>query len=709
MRQFEILVIVIIVLLYGARMDQTMSASLPVSEASDQSMDDPYMWLEDVGGERALAWVREQNATSTRELERTAGFEELRRRLLSIQDSRERIPNVTKHGAYFYNFWRDEKNVRGVWRRTSLSEYRNAEPSWETVLDLDQLAATEKENWIWKGADILRPTHDRAVIFLSRGGADAAVVREFDLDQKQFVTGGFQLAEAKSRVAWRARDALYVGTDLGPGSLTDSGYPRVVKEWRRGTPLTDAKTIFEGKAGDVSVTASVVHDHGRIYEIITRATTFFTTELYLRRGDDWVKIDKPADARVETFMDQLLLRLRSDWTVAGRTYRAGSMLAADVAAYLHGERQLVVLFEPTDRRALANTSATKNYLIVNELDNVRNKVFTLKRADGKWTRMALETPPFGSVRVRGIDADESDDYFMTVSDFLTPSSLYLGAIEQDKQEKLKSLPGFFAVDGLVISQHEAISKDGTKIPYFQVSRKDLPLNGENPALLYGYGGFAVSQVPFYSGSIGAAWLERGGVFVLSNIRGGGEFGPSWHYAARKEKRQRAFDDFIAVAEDLIARKVTSPKHLGIHGGSNGGLLVGVALTQRPDLFKAAVCQVPLLDMRRYHKLLAGASWLDEYGDPDKPEEWAYIGKYSPYHNVFAEKKYPRVFFTTSTRDDRVHPGHARKMFAKMKAQGHDVLYYENIEGGHGGAANNQQLAYMSALTYSFLVKELFAQ
>jgi prolyl oligopeptidase len=313
------------------------------------------------------------------------------------------------------------------------------------------------------------------------------------------------------------------------------------------------------------------------------------------------------------------------------------------------------------------------------------------------------------VRVRGVDADESDDYLMTVNDFLTPSSLFLGAVGSTSLEKLKGLPEFFRGDDLTISQHDAVSKDGTKIPYFQVSRRESAANGKSPTLLYGYGGFNVSQLPFYSGTLGAAWLERGGVYVLANIRGGGEFGPNWHYAARKENRQRAYDDFIAVAEDLIARKVTSPRHLGIEGGSNGGLLVGVALTQRPDLFQAVVCQVPLLDMRRYNKLLAGASWVDEYGDPDEPTEWEFIGKYSPYHNVYAEKKYPRVLFTTSTRDDRVHPGHARKMFAKMKVQGHGVLYYENIEGGHGGAADNRQLAYMSALTYAFLVKELFAE
>lgn len=670
---------------------------------------DAYLWLEDIGGERALSWVREHNAASVKLLEAAPAFDELRQRLLAIYESRERIPAVTKHGQFFYNFWRDEKNPRGLWRRTGLAEYRKAAPAWELVLDLDRLAGAEKENWVWKGADVLRPSHDRALLFLSRGGADAAVMREFDLVKKEFVRDGFTLPEAKSRVAWRHRDALYVGSDFGAGSLTDSGYPRLVKEWQRGTALASAKLIFAGQAEDVSVAASVVHDHGRVYEIIGRALTFFTSELLLRRGDEWIKLDKPDDARVETFAQWILLRLRSDWHVGGKTHRAGSLLAADIDGYLRGERDFTLLFEPSERKALASLSATKNYLILNELDNVRSKAYALKPENGRWTRASLPTPTFGTVRVRGVDADESDEYFMTLTDFVTPSSLLLGTVGVRPQETLKSLPPFFNAGGLAISQHEAVSKDGTRIPYFQVSRKDLPPDGKHPTLLYGYGGFNVSQLPFYSGTLGAAWLERGGVYALANIRGGGEFGPAWHYAARKEKRQRAYDDFIAVAEDLIAREITSSSHLAIQGGSNGGLLVGVALTQRPDLFKAVVCQVPLLDMRRFNKLLAGASWVDEYGDPDKPEEWAYLKAYSPYHNVVAEKKYPRVLFTTSTRDDRVHPGHARKMFAKMKAQGHDVLYYENIEGGHGGAADNRQLAYMSALTYAFLVKELFGE
>jgi prolyl oligopeptidase len=676
------------------------------ASAESQSNEDPYLWLEDVTGERALTWVREQNAISTKELEASPIFEPIRARLLAIMDSKEKIPYVAKHGEFYYNFWRDQKNVRGLWRRTTLEEFKKPEPAWEDVLDIDKLAAVEKENWVWKGYDVLYPSYDRCLLFLSRGGADARVVREFDLKTKQFVDDGFYLSEAKSEVAWRNRDTLYVATDFGPGSLTASGYPRIIKEWKRKTPLTEAKTVFEGKTEDVGVGASVVHDHGRTYEFINRGLTFFTSYDYVRRGDQWVKIDKPDDATVNTYEDQLLLRLRSDWNVSGTNFPAGALLAADFDGFLDGKRNFEMIFTPTERKSLAATTDTKNYLIMNELDNVKNRLYALQHRNATWSRKPMDAPSFGSVGITGIDPDESDDYFLTSSDFLTPSSLYYGRIGQAGREKLKSLPAFFNADGLEISQHEAVSKDGTRVPYFQVGRKGLTTDGANPTLLYGYGGFEIPMLPGYNASVGAAWLERGGVYVLANIRGGGEFGPKWHEAARKQNRQRAYDDFISVAEDLIRRKVTSPRHLGIEGGSNGGLLMGVMLTERPDLFRAVVCQVPLLDMRRFNKLLAGASWMDEYGNPDKPEDWAYISKYSPYQNVSKNKKYSRVLFTTSTRDDRVHPGHARKMVAKMKEQGHDILYYENIEGGHGGAANNKQAAFMSALAYTFLWKEL---
>jgi prolyl oligopeptidase len=593
-----------------------------------------------------------------------------------------------------------------LWRRTSLAEFKRPEPAWETVLDLDQLARKEKENWVWEGYAVLYPTYDRCLIFLSRGGADANVTREFDMESKAFVADGFYLPEAKSDVAWRDRNTLYVGTDFGPDSLTTSGYPRLVKEWQRGTKLTDAKTVFEGKPGDVSVRASVVHDHGHTYEFIDRGVTFFTSEQFVRRGDQWVRIEKAVDASVGTFEDQLLLRLRTDWTIGGKTYPGGALLATDFDGCMRGENKWTVMFEPTARKCLTATTDTKQYLVLQELENVQNHFYALSHKNGEWTRQPLKTQEFGSVGISGIDPDESDDYFMTVADFLTPASLYYGSIGRPEPEKLKSLPAFFNIGGLEISQHEATSKDGEKIPYFQVSRRGLKLDGSNPTLLYGYGGFELPMLPGYNAGLGAAWLERGGVYVLANIRGGGEFGPRWHEAARKQHRQRAYDDFISVAEDLIARKVTANAHLGIEGRSNGGLLMGVMLTERPDLWKAVACGSPLLDMRRFNHLLAGASWMDEYGNPDNPEDWAYIGKYSPYQNVKKDTKYPRVLFTTSTRDDRVHPGHARKMAARMEAQGHDVLYYENIEGGHGAAANNQQSAFMSALAYVFLAKEL---
>jgi prolyl oligopeptidase len=678
----------------------------PDSAVGVPAPEDPFLWLEDVTGDRALAWVLAQNATTLHELESSANFEPIRRRLLAIMDSQARIPFVSKHGAWYYNFWRDEKSVRGVWRRTTLAEYKKVEPAWEAVLDLDKLSAAENANWVWKGYAVLYPAYDRCLVFLSRGGADAQVVREFDLRTRAFIKDGFSLPEAKSEVAWRNRDTLYVGTDFGPGSLTSSGYPRIIKEWRRGTPLAEAKVVFEGKPEDVSVGAHVVHDHGFTYEFIRRGVTFFTSRDYVLQAGQWVQIDKPDDAQVSTYSDQLLLRLRSDWTVAGQTHPAGSLLAGDFAGYLKGGRKLASLFQPTDRKSLAGSSPTKNYLILNELENVRNRLYVLKPDKGRWTRTPLEVPAFGSVGANGIDPDESDDYFLTTTDFLTPTTLYLGTAGRPGREQLKTLPAFFDAQGLAITQHEATSKDGTKVPYFQVARKDLRLDGKNTTLLYGYGGFEISMLPAYNASVGSAWLERGGVYVLANIRGGGEFGPKWHEAARKQHRQRAYDDFIAVAESLIERQVTSPAHLGIQGGSNGGLLMGVMLTERPDLFRAVVCQVPLLDMRRYSHLLAGASWMDEYGNPDKPDEWAWISQYSPYQNVVKDKHYPRTLFLTSTRDDRVHPGHARKMVAKMEQQGHDVLYYENTEGGHAGAADNKQLAYMAALAYTFLLNEL---
>lgn len=667
---------------------------------------DPYLWLEDVTGEKALNWVKGQN-NSVAEITKGEGFAALKDRLLKILDSDERIPMVGKDGDYYYNFWREAKHKRGLWRRTTLEDYRKAKPNWEIVLDLDALADAEKENWVWKGAQFLRPNYDKVLISLSRGGADATVVREFDPKTKQFVKDGFYLPEAKSRLSWRGPDSVFVGTDFGKGSLTHSGYPRIVKEWKRGTPLSEAKLVFEGKPEDVSVGAFMDLTKGFEREFVMRGETFWKSQMYQRKGDKLIKIDKPDDASAGIHRDLLFITLRSDWKVGDKTYPAGALLVTNFDDFMAGKRNFDVLFEPTERKSLAGYSPTKNHIILNELDNVQSRLYVLTRKDGKWTREDLPgAPKFSTANAHAIDPDESDDYFMTVADYLTPSSLHYGSLGKGAAEKIKETPSFFKSEGLQVTQHEAISKDGTRVPYFQVSRSNIELNGNNPTLLYGYGGFRIPMVPNYQAGTGAAWLEKGGVYVVANIRGGGEFGPKWHDSALKANRPRAYEDFIAVAEDLQKRKVTSPKHLGVMGGSNGGLLVGNMLTMRPDLFGAVVCQVPLLDMQRYHKLLAGASWVAEFGDPDNPKEWEFVKTFSPYHNVAKDTKYPRTLFTTSTRDDRVHPAHARKMVAKMRDMGHDVLYYENIEGGHGGAANNDQAAFMQALAYAFLWNQL---
>jgi prolyl oligopeptidase len=669
--------------------------------------DDPYLWLEDVTGTKPLDWVKQRNAETVAELTKSDAFQGTEKRLLEILDSDQRIPFVAKYGDYYYNFWRDAKNRRGLWRRCTPEEYRKEKPAWEVVLDLDALGKAEKENWVWKGASILRPTYDRCLLLLSRGGADATVVREFDLKSKSFVKDGFSLPEAKSRVAWRGKDSVFVGTDFGPGSLTKSGYPRLVKEWKRGTPLPEATLVYEGKPEDMSVTAYRDLTKGYERDFVSRRISFWTGAEFLRREGKLIKLEIPADALFSVHRDLLFVRLRSEWKVETKSYPAGALLATDFEGFVKGGRNFDVLFEPAERKSLASYSPTRHHVLLTELDNVRHRVYLLTPGKGDWQRRELPgVPKLSTVSVSAVDPDESDDYFMTVMGFLTPESLYLGTAGKGPAEKLKAGPAFFKTAGLAVTQHEAVSKDGTRVPYFQVSRADLPLDGNNPTLLYGYGGFEISMMPRYQAATGAAWIEPGGVYVVANIRGGGEFGPKWHQSALKANRHKAYEDFIAVAEDLIKRKVTSPRHLGAMGGSNGGLLMGNMLTRRPDLFGAIVCQVPLLDMHRYNKLLAGASWMAEYGNPDVPSEWEFIRTFSPYHNVKKDVKYPRTLFTTSTRDDRVHPGHARKMVAKMKALGADVLYYENVEGGHGGSADNRQAAFMSALAYTFLWKQL---
>jgi len=544
-------------------------------------------------------------------------------------------------------------------------------------------------------------------VSLSPGGSDAVEVREFAVEAKAFVKDGFKVPLAKSKVDWVDKDTLFVGTDFGKGTLTSSGYARQARRWKRGTPLASAEIILEGVEADMDVDAR--HDDSPGYErdILTLNHAYYDEEIFLLGKDgSRVKLDLPRDARVSFHRQWLTVRPRNAWTVAGRTYAGGSLLVIDANAFLKGSRAFEVLFEPTPSTSLAGATWTKTRAILNISEDVKNRLVEVRPGRKGWTRKALAwAPPFGGLYLRAVDRETSDDCWMVASDFLTPNALSL--VKPGKApERLKAMPGFFDASKLETTQHFAVSKDGTRIPYFMVAPKGMKLDGSHPAQISAYGGFEVSQIPNYSGTLGRAWLAKGYVHVLANIRGGGEYGPRWHQAALKANRHLAYEDLAAVAQDLVKRGVTSPKHLGVRGGSNGGLLVGNMLTQYPELFGAVVCQVPLLDMKRYSHLLAGASWMAEYGDPDKPEEWAFIQGFSPYHLVKAGGKYPRTIFMTTTRDDRVHPAHARKMFAKMKDMGHDVLYFENTEGGHGAGADNRQRAHYEALQYRFLEETL---
>ena len=669
---------------------------------------DPHQWLEDVGGDKALDWVKARNADAEARLASSDGFARTESAIREVLDSDARIPGVYKMGAYYYNFWKDKNNTRGIWRRTTLAEYRKAEPAWETILDLDALNKAEGENWVWHGASCLRPSYERCLIALSRGGADADVTREFNLATRSWVDGGFFRPEAKGGLAWIDQDNVFVYTDFGDGSMTTSGYPRVVKQWTRGTPMESARVVYEGKADDMYISAG--HDHTPGYErsFVSRTLAFYNNEVMLVGADGTLtRIDAPNSAEKSAHGRWLTFELREPWTIAGNEYPAGSLLVTDFADWMAGKREVQALFTPTDTTSLAGYSWTRSHLVLNVLEDVKNRLQVLTPGQGQWQRSDfVGAPAFGTISVSAVDDEDSDQVWLSSADYLTPSTLSLATIGE-QPEVLKSMPAFFDASNKVIEQHFASSADGTRVPYFIVHDKGIALDGKNPTLLYGYGGFEISLTPGYSASMGRAWLSQGGVYVVANIRGGGEYGPRWHQAALKEKRHKAYEDFAAVARDLIARNITSPQHLGVQGGSNGGLLTGNMLTQYPELFGAVVVQVPLLDMQRYHKLLAGASWMAEYGNPDTAD-WEFIQTFSPYHLFDADKDYPPVLFTTSTRDDRVHPGHARKMAALMLAAGKDVTYYENIEGGHGGAANNAQAAHMQALAYRFLWERLGA-
>ncbi|WP_327170313.1 prolyl oligopeptidase family serine peptidase [Streptomyces sp. NBC_01336] len=667
--------------------------------------DDPYLWLEDIESEAALAWVAERNAETDAALASGAGFAPLKERLLEVLDAPDRIPYAARHGEFLYNFWRDAGHARGVWRRTTLEQYRTDAPRWEMLLDVDALAAAEGTKWIWAGARVRHPDCSRALVSLSRDGGDAVVVREFDLGTRTFVEDGFQVPEAKTRIGWIDADTVFVGTDFGPGSLTESGYPRTVRRWRRGTALEEADPVFEGEARDVA--AGGWHDSTPGFErdFVYRSMDFHHSEMYLlTRESSLIRIDVPDDADAYAHREHLIVSLKSDWL----GHRAGSMLAFGFDAFLAGDRTPEVLFTPDARTALAGHTWTRHHLILETMHDVstRIEVLTPSPTPGTgWARAPLaDVPALSAVSVVDTDPDVSDEFFLDVSGFLQPSTLYRGRVGGET-EIIKQAPARFDAAGLGVEQFFAISQDGTKVPYFVIGPRDVS-PGPGPALLYGYGGFEVSLTPFYGAVTGRAWLERGGTYVIANIRGGGEYGPGWHRAALGADRVRAFEDFAAVATDLVARNITTPAMLGAAGGSNGGLLMGAMVTRYPELFGAIVAQVPLLDMLRFHELLAGASWIAEYGDPDDRADRVHLHALSPYHRLAADQAYPPLLLTTSTRDDRVHPGHARKAAARLRELGHRVLLHENTGGGHAGAGDNEQSAHNNALMHTFLWSHL---
>jgi prolyl oligopeptidase len=643
---------------------------------------DPYLWLEDITGDDALEWVTKHNAPTLAEIggER---FEQMREEALAILDTDARIPYVRRRGEYLYNYWKDADHPRGLWQRTTLDSYRTDDPDWDVLVDLDALAAADGEKWVWAGADVIEPAHDLALISLSRGGSDATVTREFDMTTRRFVDDGFTVPEAKTSISWEDHDTVLIGTDFGPGSLTESGYPRIMKRWRRGQPLTDAQTVFEGVASDVSVGVGFDPTPGFERLLATRSVDFFNREHFEIRGDELVTIDVPTDAGISIHREWLLIRPRTDWTVAD------------------GTAELTVVFEPDAHTSLDTYAWTRDRLVLVTLHDVATDVELV--TPGSWRREPIPGLPSNATTVV-VDVDEyGDEIFLDSSSFDRPSRLLWGHAGGEVTE-VKSAPAFFDASDIEVNQYFVASADGTMIPYFVVGHRSA--TGPGKTLLSGYGGFESSNTPGYGGVLGRLWLSRGGTYVLANIRGGGEYGPTWHTQAMREGRHLVHEDFAAVAADLVARGITTVDRLGAQGGSNGGLLMGIMLTRYPELFGALVCSVPLLDMKRYHLLLAGASWVAEYGNPDDPDDWAFISEYSPYQNISAEREYPPLLMTTSTRDDRVHPGHARKMTAALEEAGHQVRYYENVEGGHAGAADNAQTAFRSALIYEFLHRML---
>jgi prolyl oligopeptidase len=670
---------------------------------------DPYLWLEKVDSPRAMAWVRAENAKTVAELEKDGRFAGLYRDALAISQAKDRIPAPEFLDGAIFNFWRDAMHVRGIWRRTTPEGYRTAAPQWTTVLDLDALAAQEKANWVYQGS-VSSPDEKRVLLRFSDGGEDAVTTREFDLGSGSFVADGFKLPRGKVRVAWEDDNTLLVSREWQPGELTTAGYPFVVKRLQRGQKLDAAHEIFRGTAteGGYAVTPIDLRDGaGHRALIISRPLTTFEAEYYAVDGAKVARLDLPRKLTLQALLDgQLILKLLQDWSVEGHAFQQGSLISLDwnQALKAPGHLHPVLLYGPGPREEVESAEAMREALLVTGYENVRGRAWVFRRSTaGQWTHERLDLPDNASIDI--VDADiHGNNAFVSVTSFLQPTSLW--SVTPPGATRIKTLPPKFDASHEVVDQFEATSTDGTHVPYFVVHPAGMKLNGANPTILYAYGGFDVSETPGYSATLGKLWLEKSGVYVLANIRGGGEFGPAWHEAGLKTHRQIIYDDFAAVARDLFARRITSARRLGIQGGSNGGLLVGVEFTQHPEMWNAVDIQVPLLDMLRFEKIQAGTSWVGEYGSVSNPEEAAFLARISPYNNVRRGVHYPLPLIWTTTKDDRVGPQHARKFAARLSEYGIPYLFYEVIEGGHGSGANLIEQAHTNALELTYFARQL---
>jgi prolyl oligopeptidase len=679
--------------------------------AVDSDVNDKYIWLEDVSSARSMAWVKSENERTLKVLEADPRYAGYYADALKLAEASDRLAMPEQRGGEIYNFWRDAEHVNGIFRKTTLADYLTAKPAWQTVIDYDALGKQDNVKWVSEGVDCLYPGDEHCLVGLSAGGEDAQTLREFDLKTGKFVEGGFVLPHSKQNISWMDKDTLFVARDWGPGTMTKSGYPFVVKEWKRGTPLDSAKEVFRGQESDISANAYTEHDAaGDALTVFSRGVTFFENQTFVLTATGPKQLAIPAKSNLSGLIDgRVLLTISEDWTPAGeaKSFKQGSLLQMKLSDVLHDPAHLkpTIVFEPTADEFLEGTSTTRSRLLVTTLKHVQGRAYIYTATPSGWERKALPVPENASVGIVSTD-DKSETFFLGISGFLTPSSLFLGDAATASLKLEKTEPARFDASADTVEQLEATSKDGTKVPYFVVHRKDLKYDGTNPTLLNAYGGFEVAETPFYSANEGKLWLEHGGVFVLANIRGGGEFGPAWHEAGLKTHRQRIYDDFAAVGEDLIARKITSPAHLGIMGGSNGGLLMGVEMTQHPDLWNAIVIQVPLLDMLRFEKIAAGASWVGEYGSVSMPAERTFLASISPYNQLKPDVKYPEPLIFTTTKDDRVGPQHARKFAAKME-EFHEPFFYDEItEGGHGAGADLKEQAGTWALTYTYLSRKL---